>query len=497
MAIHPMGAVDAAWYHLDGAANRAIVTSLLVTETPLDFARTRAVLAERLAGFERFRQRVVEAGVAWHTPQWEDVALDIEQHVHHAALPAPGDRAALEALVAELASTALPRELPLWQAHVIDGVEGGSALVMRYHHCIGDGIAMMNVAQRLFDADPVASPRADLEAVAHAADAPALAWLFETVRRSADGLVAAAGQAWRQAAHLALSPGEAVQGVVQAARGAQALAGELLKPADPPSPFKGDFGPRQRVAWSRPFTLHAIRAVGAPFHASVNDVLVAALAGALRSYLQGRGVAVDQATLRALVPLNLRPAERAGALGNEFGLVYLALPIGAPNWVARIVAVKSGMDALKHSAEPHAMQWLLDLFGRGPKLLEDQAQRIFGSRASLVLTNVIGPRETLYLAGAAISRMAFWVPHPGDELGMGASVMSYRGKACVALMADARLVPDPQAIVSAFEREFARMRGSVKVAAAKLPAALAAGRPAARAAQAHAAKPAARRPRAR
>lgn len=475
MATHPMSAVDAAWYHLDGAANRAIVTALLVTETPLDFGRTRAVLAERLAGFERFRQRVVEAGLAWHTPQWEDVALDIDQHVHHAALPAPGNRAALEALVGDLASAALTGDLPLWQAHVVDGVEGGSALVMRYHHCIGDGIAMMNVAQRLFDAAPGAAPRADLGAAAAAPQAPPLAWLFETVQRSTGALVAATGQALQQAAHYALNPGEAVAGAVQVVRGAQALVGELLQPADPPSPFKGEFGPRQRVAWSRPLTLHAIRAVGAPFHASVNDVLVAALAGALRGYLQGRGVAVDQVPLRALVPFNLRPAQRAGELGNEFGLVFLALPIGAPNWVARLAAVKSGMDALKHSAEPHAMQWLLDLFGRGPKLLEDQAQRLFGSRASLVLTNVIGPRQALYLAGAAISRMAFWVPHPGDELGMGASVMSYRGKACVSLMADARLVPDPQAIVSAFEREFAHMRASVKAARDKLPAALAGG----------------------
>ena len=128
------------------------MTALLVTETPLDFARTRVRLAQRLSSFERFRQRVVETGLAWATPHWEDVPLDIEQHVHHLALPSPGDRAALSALLGELASAPLPPDLPLWQAYVIDGVEGGSALVMRYHHCIGDGMAMMTVAQRLLDA---------------------------------------------------------------------------------------------------------------------------------------------------------------------------------------------------------------------------------------------------------------------------------------------------------------------------------------------------------
>jgi len=186
-------------------------------------------------------------------------------------------------------------------------------------------------------------------------------------------------------------------------------------------------------------------------------VLVAALAGALRAYLARRGVDVRHTTLRAMVPVNLRPPERAKALGNEFGLVILELPIGERDPLQRVAQAKARMDALKRSPEPVAMEWLFNLFGRGPKMLEDMAQTLFGSKTSLVLTNVAGPRRQLYLAGAAVERMMFWVPHPGDELGMGLSLMSYRGEVQLGLVADARLVPDPQSIAAAFDSEIAQL----------------------------------------
>jgi diacylglycerol O-acyltransferase len=115
------------------------------------------------------------------------------------------------------------------------------------------------------------------------------------------------------------------------------------------------------------------------------------------------------------------------------------------------------MDALKSSAEAPAMHLLLDLFGRGPKTLEDIACEIFGSKASLVLTNVIGPRETIRLAGVPVDRLLFCVPHPGDQIGMGVSILSYRGMATLTVIADAGLVPDPQAITKAFNRELTAM----------------------------------------
>ncbi len=160
MALHPMAPVDAAWFHMDGPANFALVTGILLTREPLDFEKVRAVYRERLAPFARFRQRVVEAGFPLAVPHWEDVPeFDVGLQIHHIALPEPRDRAALAALVSDLAGTPLDRERPLWEVHVVDDVDGGSALVMRLHHCIGDGTAVMAVCQEVFDATPAGASR--------------------------------------------------------------------------------------------------------------------------------------------------------------------------------------------------------------------------------------------------------------------------------------------------------------------------------------------------
>lgn len=419
---HPMSPVDAAWFHMDGPANPAIVTGVAITAQPLEFSRVRRDFERRLLRFDRFRQRVVVHGTALTTPMWEDVPdLDLDAHLRHIALQAPGDEAALRNVVEGLASLPLDQRLPLWQAYVIDNVGSGSALVLRYHHCIGDGTAMMAVAARLFDMPHrVMRPRA--RAVATAARAP-------TVIDAALRLVGGAG----------------------------AVLSDLVKWPDPASPFKGEFGSRKSVAWSAPVPIDAIKAIGAPTGAKVNDVLVAAVSGALRSYLRHRGVDPTDTTLRAMVPMDLRPIDRLGELGNEFGLVILDLPVSAATPAERIARTKAGMDALKVSAEAPAMQLLLDIFGRGPKALEDIACSLFGSKASLALTNVIGPREGIRLAGVAVDRLLFCVPHPGQQIGMGASIMSYHGMATLTVIADAKLVPDPQAITQAFNREVAAM----------------------------------------
>jgi len=464
MATYPMNPVDAAWYHMDGPANFAIVTAMLLTKKPLGFAKVRAVLEHRLAVIDRFRQRVVERGLPLATPHWEDVPdFDIGQHLHHVALPAPRDQSALTALVDDIASSPLPRERPLWQAHVVDGVEGGSALIMRYHHCIGDGAAMMTVARRLFDDSPRARP-VDPIGVDSEAGKNVLTSAFEAVERSSREMLAATAAALDAVTH----PQVLIDKAGLALEGAGVLLAELLKSPDPKSPFKGEFGMRQRVAWSKPVAIADVKAAGAPFRAKVNDVLVAVVAGALRAYLARRGVDVDHTTVRAIVPVDLRPPERAGELGNEFGLVILDLPVAIHGGMQRMTATKARMDALQRSPEAVGMRLLLDIFGRGPKPLEDVAQSLFGSKASLVMTNVAGPTKTLYLAGVPIARMMFWVPHPGDQLGMGISIMSYGGMASLALIADARLVPDPQVITDEFNREFAQMHERLKVGMAKL-----------------------------
>ena len=440
MALYPMSPVDAAWLHMDGPANLAEVTGLLTTREPLDFGAVRAIYAQRLADLDRFHQRVVHQGVALSTPYWQDMAhFDIDQHLHHIALAAPYDAEALRVLVADLASTPLNRDLPLWQVHVIDDVDNGSALVMRYHHCIGDGTAMMEVARRLFTPQNAGQAKA-------------------RPRRKRLGASAATSETPAQ---------QNVNPAALAVGGAGMLLSELIKWPDPGSPFKGEFGLRKQVAWSSPVAIEDVKAVGARHEAKVNDVLVAAVAGALRSYLRQRGVDVDQTTLRAMVPVDLRAPAQRGQLGNAFGLVILDLPVNTAQQSQRMALTKERMDALKHSAEPLAMEFLFNIFGRGPKALEDVASAIFGSKTSLVLTNVAGPREPLLLARAPIERMMFWVPHPGRQLGLGISIMSYNGVATLTVIADAHLVPDPQTITQLFNREFGLMLHSVRTEQAR------------------------------
>jgi WS/DGAT/MGAT family acyltransferase len=329
---------------------------------------------------------------------------------------------------------------------VVDEVVGGRALTTRCHHCMADGTAMMTVIQRLFDpapgAKPLPPPRARGTSIgAGAGDglfAPAIDLITE-LSRDATAFAAGAGM----------------------------LVTELLRADDPPSPLKGDFAPGKRVSWSKPFPLGDIKAIGKRYDAKVNDVLVAVVTGALRTYLKGRGVDVDHTTLRAMVPVDLRPPERIGQLGNEFGLVLLDLAVTRARADHRLALTRARMGELKRSPEPLATKALLSLLGRGPKLLEDFSNDLFGRKASIVMTNVVGPPEVVYLAGVPIERILAWAPHPGRQLGMTASIFTYRDMASLTVIGDARLIPDPEAITSEFNREFQKLLRSATAGAAR------------------------------
>jgi diacylglycerol O-acyltransferase / wax synthase len=295
---------------------------------------------------------------------------------------------------------------------------------------------------------------------------------------SAVGVLGSSAQAVAAKANAALDvarhPQPLIDKAAMIAGGAGMLLAELLKRDDPPSPFKGEFTLAKRVAWSEPVAIADVKTIGRLADAKVNDVLVAGMTGALRAYLKRRGVKVARTTLRAMVPVDLRPPERALELGNDFGLVILELAIGATTPLERLRVTKAHMDALKRSPEPVAMRLLFEIFGRMPKAVQDIPSSMLGSKASLVVTNVMGAPQTLYVAGVPIERVMFWVPHPGETLGMGISILSYRGYATLAIVADARLVPDPETITRAFQREFVTMLSAARHAGGA-PAAAARG----------------------
>jgi WS/DGAT/MGAT family acyltransferase len=199
-----------------------------------------------------------------------------------------------------------------------------------------------------------------------------------------------------------------------------------------------------------------VKAVGKALDASVNDVLLSSVAGALREYLVDKGDAVDGVSVRALVPVNLRPLEKAYRLGNQFGLVFLDLPLGIANPVERLYAVRANMRALKGSLQPVLTLGLLAAVGAGPKLLQDQLLQALSRNGTAVMTNVPGPQFPLYVAGAMIDGFMFWVPQAGD-IGMGVSILSYNGSVQFGLISDRGLVPDPENVIRRVRPEFEKL----------------------------------------
>jgi WS/DGAT/MGAT family acyltransferase len=215
-------------------------------------------------------------------------------------------------------------------------------------------------------------------------------------------------------------------------------------------------GIAKRVAWADPLPLPEVKAVGKALDASVNDVLLSSVAGALREYLVDKGDDVDGVSVRALVPVNLRPLEKAYRLGNQFGLVFLDLPLSIANPVERLYAVRANMRALKDSLQPVLTLGLLAAVGAGPKLLQDQLLQALSRNGTAVMTNVPGPQFPLYVAGAMIDGFMFWVPQAGD-IGMGVSILSYNGTVQFGLISDRGLVPDPEDVIRRVQPEFEKL----------------------------------------
>lgn len=222
---------------------------------------------------------------------------------------------------------------------------------------------------------------------------------------------------------------------------------------DAPTRLKGELGVMKRVAWAAPLSLFEIKAVGDAFGCSVNDVLLSCTAGAMRAYLQAQGDEVDGLDVRALVPVNCRPAGPVTELGNRFGLVFLSLPVGVANPFDRMMEVRRRMDELKRSQQPTVALGILTGMGILPESMKERVLESLAANASVVITNVRGAAHPQFLAGRRIDRQVFWVPQSGG-IGMGVSILSYAGKVDIGIVTDTRRVPDPWQLVKHLSEEF-------------------------------------------
>ncbi|HEU4515985.1 MAG TPA: wax ester/triacylglycerol synthase family O-acyltransferase [Steroidobacteraceae bacterium] len=453
-----MSAVDAAWLRMDRPTNLMMIVGVVVFDARVDFRRFRRTLEERFLAFPRFRCRAREdaLGAVWAP----DESFDLDRHLVRAKLRAPAGPAELEALVSRLASTDLDRGHPIWQFHFIERFGSGSAAVLRIHHCYADGIAMIRVFLSLTDPEPDPAGR-DATSAAAPADAGDGLARFEVP--GAELL----RQAWAEGAAFVERAAALLQDPEQAgeiARHGLGIAGELarvaLLPDDPPTRFKGPLGARKLAAWTEPLPLGEVKLLARALGCTVNDLLLSTAAGALGAYLRQHGEDTDGIAIRAAVPVNLRDPGAAASLGNHFGLVFLELPIGIRDPLARLFAVHAAMTRLKGSYQPVLTLGLMAALGRLPVAVESAAIDLLSTKASVVATNVPGPQQPLYLAGGRIGRLIFWVPQSGD-IGLGLSILSYAGQVQFGLIADAARVPDPDSVTARFRDEFEKLVLSV------------------------------------
>jgi WS/DGAT/MGAT family acyltransferase len=393
----------------------------------------------------------------------EDSGFDIDQHVVPARLaPREGEseRHALQRLCGELAMQPLDPARPLWQFQLIENYEGGSAMIARVHHCIGDGIALISVMMSITDGGTDPPKRRRKEKPEEEAEAD---WLTDAVLRPlADLTTKAIGLYGGGVAKTmdVLSNPAALANSVEMARTGMKVMGDAaalgLMPDDSPTLLKGKPAGHKVVAWSEPMSLDAVKTIGKGLGCTVNDVLLACVAGAIGGYLDSQGQDPAGKQIRAMVPVNLRPLEKAWQLGNRFGLAPLVLPIGIANPVHRVHAVRQRMNDLKGSYQPLLAFAVLSATGLFIKPVQDAVLGLFAKKATAVMTNVPGPATPLKFCGSTLRQNMFWVPASGD-IGVGVSILSYGGGVQFGLITDTGLCPDPQQIIDRFEPEFEKL----------------------------------------
>ncbi len=460
--------VDNAWLRMEDPTNLMMITGVFLFDEVMEMDALKKVIEERLLTYRRFRQRVVQP--ALQPAYWEDdPTFDLEAHLHRVALPSPGDQETLQALINDLMSTPLDFSKPLWHAHLVENYGGGCAVVMRLHHCIADGVALMRVLLNFTDETPegetaereeTAEATIEVEEIEEVESGLPLPGPVKAAVKTTQKL---AGTIVHEGMETLLNPSKAKDAAKLGASTTTTLGRLLLLPPDPKTPFKGKLGVQKRCAWSQPIPLPDVKAIGKVTGGTVNDVLLTAVSGALGRYLHTRGEPAGGLDFRAVVPVNLRPLDEKPKLGNAFGLVFLSLPVGITDPLDRLFELKKRMDNIKGTPEAIVSFGILAGIGVSTSQIHDIVVKIFGMKATAVMTNVPGPRQVRYIAGKAIDGIMFWVPQSG-KLGLGVSIMSYNNEVLLGVATDAGLVPDPETIITGFHEEFEAMMGLVEAA---------------------------------
>jgi WS/DGAT/MGAT family acyltransferase len=453
MGYERLSGQDTLFLHIEDAEQPQHVGALAVFEAaPLRDAdgrfrieELRRHVAARLHLVPRFRKRLMEVPLQQGRPIWvDDPTFDLEYHLRLTALPTPGDEDLLLALMGRLQSQLLDRGRPLWELWFVEGLAGDRvAMIQKTHHCLVDGISGVDVATVLLDFEPEPPAPADPPPwQPEPAPSPAQLLMDSLVERATEPaeLVRSARAALRTPARLL----DQLGGIGRA-------AGELAHSA-PDMPWNVPCGRHRRFCPARvPLErVRAIRAAGPGV--TVNDVVLASVAGALRRFLTQRAIPVDGLVLRAMVPVSVRGGDERMALGNRVSTVVVELPVGEADPRRRLLLISDGMRHVKESGMALAADAILRLQDFAPPTLLGIAGRLaVRSRAvNLVVTNVPGPQVPLYCMGA---RLLEAFPYVGVVQGkaLGVAVVSYDGWLGFGVTGDRDVMADLHVVAEGIE----------------------------------------------
>jgi diacylglycerol O-acyltransferase / wax synthase len=442
-------AVDASFLVQEGSASHMHVGAILLFEgPPPSYDDVLEGIHSRLHLVPRYRQKLAFPPFQAGRPVWiDDPTFNLEYHVRHTALPSPGSIEQLQALAGRIYSQRLDRSKPLWETWLVQGLEDGSfALITKTHHSMVDGISGVDLASVLFDVEPV--PR-------HVEPEP---WTPQPVPSTAelvaDGVrdfVKTPLGALRRGIGAVRSPGRALREVREAAEGIGEVAWANLNPS-PEVPLNVEIGPHRRIRWIRS-SLGDFKSVKNELGGTVNDVVLAVVAGALRRWLRSRGVRTDGLELRALVPVSIRTDDEHGALGNRIAAMRGPLPVYVDDPVERLRLVSASMQGLKESKQALGAEVIAGLSDFAPPTILAQASRLnFSTRLfNLIVTNVPGPQFPLYMHGRELRELVPLAFLP-DNHALAIAIMSYNGGLEFGLLADYDAMPDIDFVAAALEQ---------------------------------------------
>ena len=468
-------AVDASFLHQEDADSHMHIGAVTIFEgPPPPFTAVAEHIRSRLHLVPRYRQKLAHPPFETGRPLWiDDHSFNIEYHVRHSALPAPGTEQQLYRLAARIASQQLDRSKPLWECWFVEGLEDDRfALIFKTHHALVDGVSGVDLATVLFDLSSTPQPLPEPESWQPRPE-PTNA---ELLAAGAAGFVKTTLNMAERAIAAGTNPAAAIDAARDIAEGMGEMVWAILNPA-PETPLNAEIGPHRRYAVVRN-RLEDFRYVKGVFGGTVNDVVLTVVSGALARWLRSRGVRTEGLELRALVPVSIRPRDQRHALGNQIVLMRGPLPVYIRDPVARLRFVKQQMDGLKESKQALGARVIADVQQMAPPTILAQASRLqFSTRLfNLIVTNVPGPQFPIYMLGRQMLTF-FPVAFLPKGHALAIAIMSYNGAIDFGLLGDYDALPDIDTIADGIEDGLAQLKAAARAKEARAAAARDGGSP--------------------